>query len=333
MYRCKECQAEYDVKPDYCDCGNDTFIEVSEHKEEPTLSKVEPIKDIILESPKSSKVVRKKQSEISLYAWIIFSLCSILSVLIIFVIGNPKNEVTPEVIKETKEVGYIPNSTAKFWDNTISRQQEVSVAEVPKPIVEQVFPKIVQQKPVQKVQTPVQKVQNTVKNTAKQPVQATVKTNSSSVSKPAVQNAKAAQNTGASLPKSVTDIVNKPKTSSTPSVSQPQKNVQPKAEVKKLNPQEYANYKINLRNRIASKINFAGVVGDGDCIVSFAVSSTGSLINRKFDKQSTNNTLNDAVYHAIMQTPSFNTPPEGYNGQVMKFTVKMYNGSFEVTLN
>ncbi len=28
MYKCTECQTEYDIKPDYCDCGNDTFIEV-----------------------------------------------------------------------------------------------------------------------------------------------------------------------------------------------------------------------------------------------------------------------------------------------------------------
>ena len=28
MFRCKECQTEYEIKPDYCDCGNDTFEEV-----------------------------------------------------------------------------------------------------------------------------------------------------------------------------------------------------------------------------------------------------------------------------------------------------------------
>ena len=88
-----------------------------------------------------------------------------------------------------------------------------------------------------------------------------------------------------------------------------------------------------MRNTIASKIKFAGVIGDGDCVVSFSISNNGTLINRKFEKQSTNNTLNDAVYHAIMQTPGFKNPPEGYNGQTMRFTVKMYSGNFEVTLN
>ena len=32
MFRCKECQAEYEVKPDYCDCGNDTFDEILPEK-------------------------------------------------------------------------------------------------------------------------------------------------------------------------------------------------------------------------------------------------------------------------------------------------------------
>jgi len=32
MYRCKECNTEYKTKPDYCDCGNDTFDYIEEKK-------------------------------------------------------------------------------------------------------------------------------------------------------------------------------------------------------------------------------------------------------------------------------------------------------------
>ena len=28
MFKCKECGSEFDNKPDYCDCGNDTFEEI-----------------------------------------------------------------------------------------------------------------------------------------------------------------------------------------------------------------------------------------------------------------------------------------------------------------
>ena len=30
MYKCKECGTEYETKPDYCDCGNDTFYYIEE---------------------------------------------------------------------------------------------------------------------------------------------------------------------------------------------------------------------------------------------------------------------------------------------------------------
>ena len=48
MFRCKECGSEFDKKPDYCDCGNDTFEEIiseantKQHTEE---KKTEPKED------------------------------------------------------------------------------------------------------------------------------------------------------------------------------------------------------------------------------------------------------------------------------------------------
>ena len=91
-------------------------------------------------------------------------------------------------------------------------------------------------------------------------------------------------------------------------------------------------YKIGLRNKIAQKINFANVIGDGTCVVSFNIASNGALQNRKFQQQSDNFTLNDVVYNAVMQTPAYNPPPTGYRNETMRLTVKMINGNFEVSL-
>lgn len=30
MFRCTDCNAEYKIKPDYCDCGNNMFNEIPE---------------------------------------------------------------------------------------------------------------------------------------------------------------------------------------------------------------------------------------------------------------------------------------------------------------
>lgn len=97
--------------------------------------------------------------------------------------------------------------------------------------------------------------------------------------------------------------------------------------------QELANYKISLRNTIGRKIDFTKVVGDGDCTITFKLDSYGKLTNRTFSKQSSNITLNDAVYAAMMSTPSFNAPPAAYNNETLKLTVKFYNGNFEISLN
>ena len=87
-----------------------------------------------------------------------------------------------------------------------------------------------------------------------------------------------------------------------------------------------------MRNAIGRKINFANVVGDGSCSITFTINSSGKLTNRKFSQQSSNITLNDAVYNAMLATSSYNPPPEGYKNETLTFYVKIYNGNFEITL-
>lgn len=331
MFRCKECQTEYKIKPDYCDCGNDTFDEIIEHHE---IKKPDPKPEPVL-TPKE-KVERKseRKSQIDPFGWIIFAFCIILSFVIVFFVGNPKDEPIQETKEEVKaDTSYIPKSTNAFWDNTVKQPEAEPVKEEVKKVIEQIIPKVVQPKPA-----PV--AQKTTPKSVAQPAKQATKTTKPAATTPAKTTSTPVKQTNVQLPKSITEITNKSQTTQT-TQQKTQTTVkpvqtattQPKAEPKKLNQQEYANYKINLRNTIASKINFAGVIGDGDCVVSFSISNNGTLINRKFEKQSINNTLNDAVYHAIMQTPGFKNPPEGYNGQTMRFTVKMYSGNFEVTLN
>lgn len=97
--------------------------------------------------------------------------------------------------------------------------------------------------------------------------------------------------------------------------------------------QELANYKVSLRNAIGRKIDFTRVVGDGDCALSFKINSSGKLINRAFTKQSSNVTLNNAVYSAMNSTTSFNPPPSGYNNETLNLKIRFYNGNFEIYLN
>ena len=96
---------------------------------------------------------------------------------------------------------------------------------------------------------------------------------------------------------------------------------------------ELTNYKIGLQNTIGRKIDFANVIGDGECTVSFKVASNGKLTNRAFSQQSSNITLNDAVYSAVLSTPNYNPPPTAYNNETLKLKIRFYNGNFSISLN
>ena len=110
----------------------------------------------------------------------------------------------------------------------------------------------------------------------------------------------------------------------------------PKAEPPKVDyaaqKRELAAYKVALRNKIGGNINFAAVIGDGRCAITFKLDSSGNLVNRAFSQQSDNDSLNDAVYAAMMQNPTFKAPPAGYKNETLTLSVRMYGGQFEVDL-
>ena len=123
-------------------------------------------------------------------------------------------------------------------------------------------------------------------------------------------------------------------TSQTVSQTQTQTQTVKKSEVNTAKiKREYDNYKILLRNSLGKKINFTNVIGDGECVISFRINSSGKLIERKFYKQSSNITLNEAVYSAVMSMPSYNPPPSGYKNETLYLKISFYNGNFSISLN
>ena len=321
MFKCKECGTEYQTKPDYCDCGNDTFEEVLPPKPtEKENTTVETKDDMWVEEngfgyPIDEKSYNNMQKEsekrtvknnvqtVQPYAIITFAVCLILSLLIILFAFNPKNisEQNSNTKSETIKTQQVP-SIEKIWNNSTEGLSEyqskakVEQTEQTKPIVKQ-------------EETSKKKIE--VTKPKKQEVKSTVKT--------IPTTAKTTNN----IQKTKTQIQQK----ITPSANTTQAN-KPKA-----NPQEIANYNIKLRNHIASKINFLSIVGDGTCTFSFKVTSDGTLTNKKATKLSENESLNEAVYNALRQVYSYNAPPIGYKSEMLNLTVKMYNNSYEVYLN
>ena len=364
MFKCSECQKIYDIRPDYCDdCGNDTFEEIVET---PPLKKQEIKKEKVKE-----EVVFKKQEEIPIkpkqnkpeikfdYPSLGFlGICILISLFIIFFAWNSKIQekinVKPEDVKNELNSN-IPSSVSGFWNNQLPRAEQKQTVvqkpqvvqpqpEIQKPKIQQVAKtpsqvstaptKVIAQAPKQTSTAPkqVQKTQQIKNNTPQKPsnIQQTAVKKQVQPAKTTAQTAQVPVQQPKSAPQKPIQTV-QPTQNTTGTVQQPVV-VKPSVDTSALK-KEFANYKISLRNAIGKKIDFANVIGDGACTVSFKIDSSGRLISRAFANQSSNTTLNNAVYSAVMATPSYNPPPAGYKNETLYLKINFYNGNFQITLN
>lgn len=362
MFRCTECNKEYNIKPDYCDdCGNDVFEEFENLKEEP---KIQTNTDIKVEEHQDFTPVKEKIKPEDMLSYCIFVGCLFLSFIIIFFI-NPKFEEKTVVSQKEEKINTNIPPIDSFWNNELPKNAQISnkKEEIQEPLQKE--PKIAivplkhevpkqqeqkiavpksnaKQNTIQQVKPPVQNTKAQVQQVSKQQVQPkqqnAPKVQTQQVAKQPVNNKTSGQtNNNIQVPvwqqtQQIQSAQPVQSAQTTQTAKSPQQSVVQKTTTASSS-QSLTNYKNSLRNKIGRAIDFADVVGDGSCALSFKVASNGKLIERKFVKQSTNSTLNDAVYKAIMQVPAFNAPPESYGGEAMQLNIKFYNGNFEISLN
>lgn len=328
MYRCTDCGQEFEIKPDYCDCGNDKFVE-----DEPAVASVST------SIPAKEKVIipRKSPNRIDIPSLLIFLTCIILSILSLIFIGRETTNLkqTSENTSTVKEDINIP-SIDKLWKEPQSVQVQVKPDAVvlpatPKEVVVQ--PKPLVKKVEQKKNTPSQPVVNP------KPVQPQVspvveqkQPSMTEAQKQAIIDKLTKNNKPQKVePAKVTPPAQE--TKSTVAEVKPQETTPPPVKIDYAAQKKELNaYKVALRNKIGGNINFAAVIGDGKCAITFKIDDVGNLTNRTFSVQSTNDSLNDAVYAAMIQNPTFKAPPEGYNNETLTLSVKIYGGNFEVSL-
>ena len=312
MYKCQECSKEFEIKPDYCDCGNDTFIEVEIDKEE------NEEKEVKEENSEYQSVIKRNLPSI-----IFFIICVIFAFIIIFFIGNPKEQAAP-VKNIDNEVKNIPDIN-KLWND--KKPVITTFVEVPKPNTEV---KPVENKPQAQAKT------NTIAKTKPQvQIKPQVQAKPPVQTKSPVQTKTQAQTTKTQAAKPQTQTTKTPQTAAPVQVQKPVQSVSKPLNIQVQNQHtalELKQYKKSLRNKIAYNIDFLNIAGDGRCTLTFNIAQSGALQNRKFTSQSQNTSLNDAVYSAMMKVPSFKVPPTGYKGETLKLSVKISGGNFEVSL-
>ena len=321
MYKCNDCGKEYSQKPQYCDCGNTEFTETG----------------IISVDNNDNTNKEKLYNNISV-GIVIFCLI-ILFVSLIFIKTQKPQEQEKQIKQETQA-----QEVTKEEEKPALEKEQTNKKETIKEFIPLPFPSVQQKKEQPKQEQPKKETKNTAvkQNTSankqqkdtKKPVQQT-----KTVQKPAQQKQIQQQKQVSSNNTQKNQVQQGTSAQSTPQKTMPPIKLNPivppttpkvnNAELKK----ELLKYKIDLRNRISNDINFSQIIGDGSCIITFKINKDGKLTNRAFSKQSDNDSLNDAVYAAVMKNPAFNPPPEGYKNETLKLTVKIYGRNFEVDLN
>ena len=340
-YKCTDCGQEYDLKPEFCDCGNNVFSEIPTANEKIEQKQEFTPKRPLVDKTSSTPV---KSRRIDIPSLLIFLLCIFLSILSLIFIGRdtePKAENVADKQVQTS-VKSIP-SIDRLWSESapvISNPEKTQKIEV------------VAVKPAEKTQSKTTTPKTTKTTNVSKPAAKTVQqTQQSSQQRTVVQpqtsmteqekqeliQKLSSKKTPQQKP--ATSKTEPQKTDNTLSVVQP-KQEQVKTEVKQevkapdatQLKKEYDAYKLELQNKLGKSINFGAVIGDGKCAVTFKLDATGNLVSRKFASQSQNNSLNDAVYAAMLANPTFREPPMGYKGETLTLSVTMYGGNFEVKL-
>lgn len=291
MFKCSECGAEFEKKPDYCDCGNNIFDEIKNLKEE----KKEETKESKTENSYKKENVKKSffeqyptiekfKDSLDTLSVSIFAICILFSILAWIYIGygsdekqNTQKHSKPAVRQtEPKDMPDIDS----IWDSTkpAEKKSPNEAEEIPSKVAREV-----------RVIKPFRS-ENQAEQQVKEP-------------KSIEKTAKPEQ-----LKKTKNIPLNKTSQNDT----------------------ALDEYKGRLRQALFNRLAVTSIHGSGKCQIEFSLSGSGRLLNRRFSKQSDNTSLNDAVYNMLMSVPQFSTPPSGYKGEKIRLNFFFDNGYYEI---
>ena len=354
IYKCKNCGQEYSQKTEYCDCGNNSFVIIKDFDEEENISQQQSQIDDTFSGfeDKSSEYQNNnyeniedgqeeqdddedKKSELDV-AKILAIISFIVAVLISFILCFKAIQKLTKTPEKTQAVKLVKDTSVPdidtYWDNTPIPKNTGNTANTPK----------TETKPVQNpnVSTPVPP-QNEVNKPAPQAKNTTPKANDNNTEKirKAEQAKKAEEQRKAeALRKEQARKAEEAKKAEQQRLAEEQRKAEEARKAKELEEKkkeqerkyqkELLQYKTDLRSALFKQFPLLNVKGSGSATVGFSVSSDGKLLNRRFIRQSDNQSLNDAMYNMLMQLPYYKTPPTGYKGEDFVLKMDFYNGSY-----
>lgn len=343
IYKCKNCGLEYKEYTEYCDCGNNKFVCISE------VDNVDASNDLFsfdnVDLPNQNENISEENFDrqgfehstnvsnsisflenrnfqnLLVFLIIVFTIS--LSSFVLYKAITVKSSVKPEK-KQVAAVSVEIPSIDEYWDNSV---EQVSTA------VKNITNSVNTTNPSKNTKsTKNTNTKNNVKQNVKM-VKTTAKNTNSVLSQIANQNNSNLSVTKKQPPKRQDSSSAKSKQNQQQNkVVNNSKTNLPKQETVSTNTNsavEIDKFKVAVRQSLFSKFPVLQVQGQGSAIIAFSVAPNGKLLNRRFVQQSENQSLDDAVYHMLMQTPFVLSPPNSYSGQEYKIRIDVNNGQYE----
>lgn len=200
MFKCTDCGQEFDIKPDYCDCGNDNFEEIIKQEPKEETVAPAPISQEQYYGATSAQTQAQGSARLQaptsvnpgeVYSWIIFGICLIFSVLSIMFLGKVPEQQEKLVQKPVESNIDIPNID-KIWKT--SRQTGLTPSVSEENIVESTpsvtIAKNITDKLITNMHTPFQKPKEKIaqQNVSQPKQQTTIKQQISSNTSSSVSN-------------------------------------------------------------------------------------------------------------------------------------------------
>ena len=318
IYKCNNCGRNFNLKPDFCECGNNEFVEVVENFDYSTVkTDFNSGKDVDFlynqnnpadndddfENENSYEKDLKKQRTSEIVAIIVFVVVLITAAIMIFSNVSALVKKSHDKTASVEIESYIPSDVNEYW--TDSKPAETSKNNVR------------QGNNTNSVNTNSVNVKNVATPVKPSSVQKTsAKTEKNTSSKPVVKKQDSQKTQIVSKAKS---DVSKPKTEAQKPVTKVDNTI---------SVEEYLRYKNSLRNRLFANFPILNVQGQGTAKIAFSVAADGKLTNRRFVSQSGNKSLDDAMYHMLMRVPVYVAPPAGFEGREIVMQMDFNNGHY-----
>jgi len=120
MYRCTECNTEYENKPDYCECGNDIFVETEQEEEQVSVKPNTSVKKKADRKLSAEEIAELAEEELDKKkALITIGISLLICVIILFLPPHRAKKLQKNISSVENPASMKIIDVNSYWDSTL----------------------------------------------------------------------------------------------------------------------------------------------------------------------------------------------------------------------